>query len=132
MNSEWPYLVGAYIRWIEDNHCIPHLLVQADMPGTRVPVEYVQDGEIVLSLGTKAIRDLVVTLERITFKAAFPGVVYEIIIPIMAVKAVYAKENGEGLYFEDFVLLRRSDESPGKPEDSGKTIKKAPHLRVIE
>ena len=50
MNSSRPYLVRALYEWIVDNDCTPHLLVNAEFPGVRVPPGYANDGQIVLNV----------------------------------------------------------------------------------
>ena len=50
MNSSRPYLVRALYEWIVDNDCTPHLLVNAEFPGVRVPPGYANDGQIVLTV----------------------------------------------------------------------------------
>ena len=44
LKSLKPYLFTAYYDWLINNKITPHLLVDAKMPGVRVPVEYVNDG----------------------------------------------------------------------------------------
>ena len=37
MTSNRPYLFRALYEWISDNGMTPHILVDADTPGVRVP-----------------------------------------------------------------------------------------------
>jgi len=100
MTSTRPYLVRALYEWIIDNQCTPYLLVNALDPGTRVPQEYVKDGQIILNLAPGAIRGLVMDNERIEFSARFGGVARSLHVPLTAVMAIYAKENGKGMFFD--------------------------------
>ena len=100
MTSTRPYLVRALYEWIIDNQCTPYLLVNALDPGTRVPQEYVKDGQIILNLAPGAIRGLVMDNERIEFSARFGGVARSLHVPLTAVMAIYARENGKGMFFD--------------------------------
>jgi stringent starvation protein B len=66
---------------------------------TRVPLEFVKDGEIVLNISQDATRNITLGLDLVQFSARFNGVSREISVPIGAVSAIFAKENGQGLFF---------------------------------
>ena len=59
MTPNRPYLIRAMYDWIYDNGLTPHLAVDAHYQGTRVPQEFVQDGQIVLNLAPRAVQGLV-------------------------------------------------------------------------
>ena len=63
---------------------------------TRVPVEYVRNGEIVLNIGPLAANKLKLGNEFIEFAARFGGVARELLVPVSAVAAIYARETGQG------------------------------------
>ena len=95
-----PYLARAIYEWICDNQLTPYLLVDATQPHTDVPVQFVKDGQIVLNLAPHAIHALHMSNEAITFSARFGGVAKEIYVPVRAMLGIYAKENGQGLFFD--------------------------------
>ena len=97
--STKPYLIRAIHEWCVDNGLTPHLLVTVNAQ-TRVPLAYVKDGEIVLNLNYSATKDLQIGAEAITFSARFSGVSNNLYVPIEAVRGVYARENGQGMFFE--------------------------------
>jgi stringent starvation protein B len=97
--STKPYLVRAIHEWCVDNGLTPHLLVKVN-GSTRVPLAYVKDGEIVLNLNYSATKDLQIGAEAITFSARFSGVSNNLYVPIDAVRGIYARENGQGMFFE--------------------------------
>ena len=97
--STKPYLMRAIYDWCVDSGYTPYLSVTVD-PGTRVPMEYVKDGQIVLNIGPVAVERFKMGNELIEFSARFNGAGREISIPIGAVSAIYARENGQGLSFE--------------------------------
>ena len=99
MTSTKPYLLRAIYEWCVDQGFTPFLQVVVN-EGTRVPHEYVKDGGIVLNLGNEATQQMMLGNEEITFKARFNGVVFPIVVPIDAVAAIYARENGQGMGFD--------------------------------
>ena len=101
MNSSRPYLLRAIYEWINDNGLTPHVLVDAAVSGTRVPLTFVQDGRIVLNISSSAAHDMVLGNELVTFVARFSGKATEIRIPVNAILAIYARENGKGMVFQD-------------------------------
>lgn len=97
--STKPYMVRAIHEWCMDNGFTPHLLVAVDSQ-TRVPVAYVKNGEIVLNVNYTATKDLLIDNEAISFSARFGGVSQNLYVPMHAVKAIFARENGQGMFFE--------------------------------
>jgi len=93
------YFIRALHEWCTDNGFTPHLLVAVDAQ-TRVPMGYVKDGEIVLNLNYAATKDLHVGTEAITFSARFGGVSNNLYVPISAVRGIFARENGQGMFFQ--------------------------------
>ena len=55
MTSHRPYLLRALYEWIVDNGMTPHVLVDAGLPGVRVPMQSVKDGRIVLNIAERAV-----------------------------------------------------------------------------
>ncbi|CAK0741515.1 Stringent starvation protein B [Gammaproteobacteria bacterium] len=99
MTSTQPYLIRALYDWILDNGLTPYILVNADVDGTEVPRQYVKDGRIVLSLSPTAVQALVMGNDTLHFRARFAGHAMEVLVPVQAVMAMYAKENGQGMSF---------------------------------
>ncbi len=99
MTSTKPYLVRAIYEWILDNQMTPHLLVDARYPGTKVPTDFVDDGQIVLNIAPTAVQALVMGNEWIQFNARFGGSAREIQIPSAAVVGIFCRENHQGMIF---------------------------------
>ncbi|OGA25697.1 MAG: ClpXP protease specificity-enhancing factor [Betaproteobacteria bacterium RIFCSPLOWO2_02_FULL_67_26] len=93
-----PYLIRAIHEWCSDSGFTPYVSVQVNAD-TRVPTEHVKNGEIVLNVGSDAAHRLTIGNERIQFAARFNGVSRECSIPIEAVTGIFAKENGQGMFF---------------------------------
>ena len=97
--STKPYLLRAIYEWCVDSGYTPYISVVVG-PQTRVPVEYVRDGEIVLNIGPLATSRLSMGNDFIECTARFSGVARELSVPVSAVAAIYARENGHGMSFE--------------------------------
>ncbi len=99
LKSTKPYLLRAVYEWCVDNGYTPHVSVVVDSR-TRVPMEHVRNGEIVLNIGPVAASRLQMGNEVIECTARFSGVAMELFIPVANVVAIYARENGHGMRFE--------------------------------
>ena len=119
-----PYLIRAIWEWCGDNGYTPFLSVKVT-EDTRVPQEFVRNGEIVLNLSSDATRNLKIGNDRVQFSARFGGVSREVSVPVNAVSGIFAKENGQGLAF---ALVQASVESAAKDEAEQKTRKKGDTL----
>jgi len=121
-----PYLLRAIYDWCVDNGCTPYLSVMVDA-STRVPVEYVKDGQIVLNIGPVAVERFKMGNDLIEFSARFNGVGRELSIPVGAVSAIYARESGHGLSFEVAAPATADSERPAQAEERGETPPEPPH-----
>jgi stringent starvation protein B len=97
-SSTTPYLIRAIWEWCVDNGLTPYIAVKVDST-TRVPMEYVRNGEIVLNISADATRNLKIGNDLIQFSARFNGSSREVSVPIPTVSGIFAKENGQGLAF---------------------------------
>ena len=96
--STKPYFIRAIYEWCSDCGFTPYLSVRVD-ERTRVPMEYVKNGEIVLNVSLNATRNLTINNEQIQFSARFNGVSREVHIPVDRVQGIFARENGQGAFF---------------------------------
>jgi len=97
--STKPYLLRAIYEWCTDNGYTPYLASMVDA-NTRVPREFVKNGEIVLNISFSATSGLKMDNDFVHFHARFGGVSREISIPVENVVAIYARENGQGMAFD--------------------------------
>jgi stringent starvation protein B len=126
MTSSRPYLVRALYEWITDNGLTPYILVDVAKEGLQAPLEYADGGKLVLNIAPRAVRDLNVGNDAITFSARFGGVARDVHVPVQAVLAIYARENGQGMLFSE-----RDDGGstpPAGPQGKGGK----PTLRVVK
>lgn len=114
MSSHRPYLLRALYEWIVDNGMTPHVLVDARMPGVRVPAHAVKDGRIVLNIAERAVGGLRMENDALRFSARFGGVSQAVVVPMPAVIAVYARETGQGMALPD---EPRGGATPMEPTD---------------
>jgi stringent starvation protein B len=117
--STKPYLVRAIYEWCIAEQFTPYLLVKIDK-NTLAPRAFIKDGKILLNLSPESIKDLLMGDEAITFTARFNGAPENLYLPISAVEGIYAKENGEGLFFEvkedQQIDSKEIKKSPNKPK----------------
>ncbi|HEX7339891.1 MAG TPA: ClpXP protease specificity-enhancing factor [Rhodanobacteraceae bacterium] len=139
MTSNRPYLLRAIYDWISDNNLTPYVLVDATVEGVRVPPQTVRNGQVVLNLAMHAVADLDLGNEWVSCKARFSGVSQSILLPIGAVLAVYAQENGQGMMFADEGDVPPSppsppndDEPPSPDGEPERPRRGAPHLKVVK
>ena len=97
-SSTTPYLIRAICEWCADNGLTPYVAVKVD-GRTRVPLEFVRNGEIVLNISADATRNLKIGNDLIQFSARFNGVSREVSVPVAAVAGIFTKENGQGMAF---------------------------------
>jgi stringent starvation protein B len=124
MTSLKPYLIRSVYEWIVDNDLTPHLLVNAEINKGNLPTNYIEDGKIILNMRPQAIAALSLGNEFIEFNAKFSGKPMQIAASVNAVMAIYAKENGKGLVFDQ----ENNDNEP-PPEQ---TPPNKPSLRVVK
>jgi len=129
MVSTRPYLIRAIYDWAQDNALTPHLLVDTTVQDVVVPTQFIEDDKIILNIAASAVVDLALGDEFISFGARFAGVAHEIFVPVSAVRAIYARENGVGLVLPD--EPETSDDGP-PPEPQPPTGPKGGHLKVIK
>lgn len=121
--STKPYLVRAIYEWCSDNGFTPYLAVVVGKQ-TRVPMEFVKEGQIVLNVSTEATNRLVLGNEFIEFQARFGGVARDISVPLTNVVAIYARENGGGMAFE----LEVEEDAPAIGSDKPASLVSKPSL----
>lgn len=96
--STKPYIIRAIYEWCSDSGLTPYLAVAVDSQ-TRVPMEFVKDGEIVLNLSVSATNNMTIGNDAIQFSARFSGASRELYVPIKAVIGIFSRENGQGMFF---------------------------------
>lgn len=123
MTPNQPYLIRALYEWIIDNDMTPYVLVNADNEFAHVPRQYVDNGKIVLNLAPAAITNLDMGNDHISFNARFSGKDSSVVFPVVAVHAIYAKENGQGMVFNE----PENETPPPEPEKPTR-----PSLKIVK
>jgi len=137
--STKPYLIRAVHEWACDSGFTPYLSVKVD-ENTRVPAEHVKNGEIVLNLSYDATHRLTIGQDMIQFSARFGGVSRECSIPVAAVQGIFARENGQGLFFPEESqvqsvappALQPPPEKPDDPKPDAPAPGGRPRLQVVK
>ncbi|MEQ6887594.1 ClpXP protease specificity-enhancing factor [Halomonas sp. CS7] len=155
MQSSRPYMARALYQWLLDNELTPYIVVDAEQAGVEVPRQFVQNGQIVLNLAPSAIRDFAMENAAVSFSARFGGQPMQVMVPMEALIAIYARENGVGMVFghepvmpieadeaEDASPLSEVESSvdageeagdaPSESEDESRPRKGRPSLRVVK
>ena len=136
-----PYLIRAIREWVMDNGLTPQLLVDAGVDGIAIPEGHVQDGKIVLNVHTQAVKALELGNDYITFSARFGGAAYAINLPIQSVLAVFTRENGQGIFFQEdemqhHEMQHQMEQSADESEESSPSDQSSgphrPYLRLVE
>ncbi|MBQ0724216.1 MAG: ClpXP protease specificity-enhancing factor [Cycloclasticus sp.] len=124
-----PHLVRALHEWIIENNLTPYLLVDASYENVAVPTAFVNDNKIILNAHPDAIQHWCLDNDAVSFSARFSGKPENLFIPINAILAVYAKENGKGMMFDE----RFEDDVPPEPSSPKKDSKKQkPFLKIVK
>jgi len=146
MTSTKPYLLRAIFEWAEDNNFTPQVLVDAGVEDVEVPSAHVVDGQIVLNIGSNAVQLHVMDNECLSFSARFGGVEQDIFLPINSILAIFARENSQGIFFEDIDDGLDPEPSPShtsnkksaptklktKPSAPNNKKRNAAHLKIIK
>ena len=125
LTSSQPYLLRAIYEWIVDNSLTPYILVDASHDAVQVPRQFVENGKIVLNIAPRAVNNLQLSNEQVLFDARFSGQPMQVALPITAVLAIYAKENGRGMMFGE-----EEDGGPGPEGPDDKPTR--PSLKVVK
>lgn len=130
MTPTRPYLVRAFYDWILDNGLTPYLLVDARVEGTTVPTAFVRDGRIVLNIAPAAVTGLELGIADVSFSARFGGVARTISLPVASIMAIYAHENGQGMFFSDEDGV--DEPQPGPQGEAPEAPRGRPALRLVK
>lgn len=130
MSPSRPYLLRALHEWIVDNGATPQILVDGNHTELEVPDAARSGDKIVLNISPSAIRDLAIDNQYLSFVARFSGVSHGVLVPIGAVQAIYARENGQGMMFPEVEDDQETPSAGDEPSESPPG--KKPHLKVIK
>lgn len=128
MTSSRPYLIRALYEWIVDNGMTPYVLINAASEQVVVPRQFVENDKIVLNLNPSAVQNLQLGNDYLELDARFSGSPMHVVVPVMAVLAIYARENGKGMVFNE----EENDGDEPPPPDKGGDEDKRPRLRVVK
>jgi stringent starvation protein B len=136
LSSMKPYLLRAHHEWMVDNGLTPHLIVDASARGVSVPMDYVEDGSIVLNVAPRAVSGLDIGNESLSFSARFNGVGTQVFVPISAVRGLVAREFGVGVSFpevaEELEGEVENEDTQSRDDEAGAQTASRPGLRLVK
>ena len=106
MTSSRPYFIRAVYEWIVDNNQTPFLVVDTRVTGAVVPESFIEDQRIIFNISPLAAQGLDLSNEAVSFSARFGGKAMDIYLPTSSITAIYAKENGQGMMFNNEQALQ--------------------------
>ena len=122
MTPTRPYLVRAIYDWIIDNGMTPYILVNSNDSEVVVPRQYIKDDKIILNISPTATQDLMLSDDTVMFHARFDGQTMQVHIPMLQVMAIYTKENGQGMMFNEEIEGTPTPD-PAQPSDTKARLK---------
>jgi len=127
------HLLRAVYDWAVESGFTPHIVVDTKVQGARVPPGYADAaGRIVLNIHPRALHGFAFDDTWLRFSARFAGVSQPVEVPLNAVLAVYAKENGQGISFPESGA-DNTPEGPDEPDPTdGGSSRKRPSLRIVK
>lgn len=126
------YLIRAVRDWTQDNGFTPYLLVNATVAGVVVPAKFVNHGRIVLNIHPRAVNGFELDENLLCFAARFAGQGMRVKIPMGAVLAIYAQENGQGITFPEADVGRAQVDAPRTDDDAISSAASKPHLTIVK
>ena len=122
MKPRRPYLLRALYDWIVDSGEVPNILVDAEVDGVVVPQEHVRDGQIVLNISPQAVRNLNLGNEYVMCEGRFSGRSIELTLPVESVRAIYCRDSGQGLAFDDEDMMSEESSDGAEPQQSSDSV----------
>ncbi len=127
-----PYLIRAVRNWAVDSGLTPCVLVNASLPGVKVPADYVDNGRIVLNIHPRAVGRFDMDHEWLQFSARFAARSFAVEVPLAAVLAVYARENGQGISFTGEEDADGDGAAMRDAASPKRTPRKGPTLKIVK
>ncbi|RAU17879.1 ClpXP protease specificity-enhancing factor [Nitrincola tibetensis] len=138
MTPSRSYLLKALHEWITDNDMAPHIAVDTQVQGVMVPDQFMREEQLILNVSYSAVKDLVMDQDGVSFNARFGGVPTNVFLPLPAILAIYARENGQGMGFgmePGAEMLIAEDNGPTEPPPDKPKLaiaKEKPRLKVVK
>ena len=94
-----PYIVRAMYDWMLDNMLTPQIAVNVNYPLVDLPLQYAQNGMIILNISPRAVLKIKIDNQGLSFDARFGGVPHSVYVPMIAVSSIYPREDPKlGMY----------------------------------
>ena len=135
MHPSISYILRAVLDWINDEGHTPYIVASVDKMGTQIPPGVAKENQVTLNVGTDAVRELEINDEILAFSARFSGVARQVVLPLNAIRMIYARETQAGLLIKDGVLMELLPPSLNKESVIEKEDRKnptKPKLKLVE
>ncbi len=100
LETQKPFLIRAIYDWMITYQYTPQIQICPLISGCILPDYLLIRSEIILSISPKAITNLLVTDDAISFKAIFRGMPFAVKLPLTSVAAIVALEEEVGYLFD--------------------------------
>ncbi len=128
-----PYLLRSLYEWIEANGMTPYILVDAQAEGLSAPMEHASNNQIIFNIATPATNGLHLGDQWVEFNARFGGISKQVQVPMAAIQAIYANENGRGIVFSgETDGNEQTDTSSTNPPLTLAEKNKQPTLKIVK
>ncbi len=131
-----PFLIRALYEWMEINGWTAHLIVDLSDEEVVAPSSLpTEDESVQYNISSSAVKDLLLGNDWISFSARFSGIPQQIDVPVRAVLGMMARENGQGMIFNDQMSEGESlgpdnDDTPGG--GAPKSESPRPALKIVK
>ena len=113
--------IDAVFEEICERGLTPHVTVVAEYPGAVVPVEFVNEGTIVLNLSNAAVSNFHCDEDGFMYSARFKGISQTVVIPYGSILSIFPKEHPEYGTLHTIMV-------PAKPVVEEPVLKAAPEV----
>lgn len=133
-------LLRAVYEWILEDDDTPHVLCVPG-PGIRLPKACQGLDQVVLNIHPQAVMNLLIDAHGLSFQARFHGKSAAVMIPIGCLRAIYGRNNNQGLRVQpgdqglvltSVMSFDESDAPPTTPAPPSKPKHRVPNLRLVK
>lgn len=104
------YIIRAFHEWCVDNGLTPQIVIEVEENDKEVvvPRNFLQGKQMVLNISPEACGRLNLGNEVIDIETRMAGKIENLWIPIRTVRAIFAKETGAGIPFDQTMGLKEN------------------------
>lgn len=92
-----PYLINAWINWLDDSGAIPQLLLK-NSKETKFPPMFSKE-TVRFNVGDSSVRNMIIDDDGISFSARFSGTEHNVYAPLNCIVSLHSKDNTVNIPF---------------------------------